>query len=375
MPVLAGGPGRPRETTGAVQRFPVVLDLPSDSMIESGPPEAVEEAASQRADARAARDWPTADRLRGEIEAAGWRVIDAGTAYRLERASPPDVDVGGEIRYGRSDAVPSRLDDPATGVASVVVVASPDRSETERVLEALRATVPDGVDVVLVADGLPNAALVGLTIVADTGGAAKQSGSGGPPFEPRVEPPIELVRTSEPLGHAAALNIGIRRARAPIVVVLDPSVVPRGDVVTPLVEALGAPDVAIAGPFGLRSSDLRHFDEPATADAGAVTATTGVAAIQGYLMAFRRADAVERGPLDEAFRFYRNLDIWWSLVLRDEGEDVAPRRAAVVAGLPLDRGEPRAWVTTPPAVRDRLSKRNFYRILDRFRARPDLASS
>ncbi len=367
MPVLAGGPGRPRETTGAVQRFPVVLHLPSGSMTESGPPEAVEEAASQRADARAARDWPTADRLRDEIEAAGWRVIDAGSAYRLERASPPDVDVGGEIRYGRSDAVPSRLDEPATGVASVVVVASPDRSETERVLEALRATVPDGVDIVLVADGLPNAALVGLTGPAGSVGAATQSVSNGPP--------IELVRTSEPLGHAAAVNIGIRRARAPIVVVLDPSVLPRGDVVTPLVEALAAPDVAIAGPFGLRSGDLRHFDETATADPETGAATTGVAAIQGYLMAFRRGDAVERGPLDEAFRFYRNLDIWWSLVLRDEGEDVPPRRAAVVAGVPLERSEPRAWVTTPPAVRDRLSKRNFYRILDRFRTRRDLASS
>ena len=36
-------------------------------------------------------------------------------------------------------------------------------------------------------------------------------------------------------------------------------------------------------------------------------------------MAFRRLDAAARGPVDEAFRFYRNLDIWWSLVLRDAG--------------------------------------------------------
>ena len=322
-------------------------------MTENAPPEAVEEAASRRADARAAGDWPTADRLRAEIEAAGWRVVDAGTAYRLERASPPDVEVGGEIRYGRSDAVPSRLEEPPTSLASVLVLASPERAETERVLAALRATVPGGVDIVLVADGLSNAAVGGL----------------GDPAPGSAEPPIELVRTSEPLGHAAALNIGIRRARAPIVVVLDPSVLPTGDVVTPLVEALADPGVAIAGPFGLSSADLRHFDETRTpADA------TAAVAVQGYLMAFRRADAAARGPLDEAFRFYRNLDIWWSLVLRDEGEDAAPRRAAVVAGLPIERGEPRAWVTTPPAVRDRLSKRNFYRILDRFRTRPDLAS-
>ena len=312
------------------------------------PPEVIEQAARERSAARAARDWEAADSLRAQIEAAGWRVIDSGTAFRLERANPPDVEVGGEIRYGRSDAVPSRSEEPSTGLASVIVVASPVRAETERALQALQATVPAGVDIVLVADGLSNAAVAGL---------AERDATD--------EAPTELVRTSQPLGHAAALSVGIRRARAPFVVVLDPSVVPQGDVVSPLVEALADPTVAVAGPFGLRSADLRHFEETAESDA---------VAIQGSLMAFRRSDAVARGPLDEAFRFYRNFDIWWSLVLRDEGEGLPPRRAAVVAGLPLERGEPRAWVTTPPAVRDHLSKRNFYRILDRFRSRVDLGS-
>ena len=45
-----------------------------------------------------------------------------------------------------------------------------------------------------------------------------------------------------------------------------------------------------------------------------------------------------------------------------------------VPELPLTRGEPRAWTETPAAERDRLSKRNFYRILDRFRSRMDLAA-
>lgn len=324
-------------------------------MHETGAPPEVAEAASRRSDARAARDWDTADRLRGAIEAAGWRVIDAGMSYRLERASPPDVEVGGEIRYGRSDAVPSRLDEPATGLATVVVVATPDTAETLASVEALRATAPGGVDVVLVADGLSNAAIHGLPRAAAGGDTASVAG--------RV--PVELVRTSEPLGQAAAINIGIRRSRAPVVVLLDPSIAPTGDVVTPLVRALDDPTVAVAGAYGLTSGNLRSFEEATSADA---------AAIQGYLMAFRRSDAATRGPLDEGFRFYRNLDVWWSLVLRDEGEDRPPRRAIVVAGLPAARGEPYAWRTTPAAVRDRLSKRNFYRVLDRFRTRLDLAS-
>jgi hypothetical protein len=309
-------------------------------------PVAIEDAARRRSEARAERDWATADRLRGEIEAAGWRVVDEGIDYRLEPASPPSLEVAGEIRYGRSDAVPSRLDEPPTGVASVVLLASPDAGENRRSLAGLAEAAPAGSDVVVVADGVHDDAAAGL------------------------ESPIghELVRTSSLLGRAAALNIGIRRSRAPVVVVLDPSIVPTGDVITPLVEALADPGVAVAGPFGLVSTDLRRFEEVLAVDHALEAAT-----IEGYLMAFRRTDAAARGPVDEAFRFYRNLDIWWSLVLRDEGEGRTPKRAVVVPGLSLERGEPAAWRSAPAAVRDRLSKRNFYRILDRFRTRLDLA--
>ena len=90
-------------------------------------------------------------------------------------------------------------------------------------------------------------------------------------------------------------------------------------------------------------------------------------------MAFRRSDAADRGPIDEHFRFYRNLDIWWSLVLRDEGEGRVPRRAVAVE-IPVTRHEHRGWTSLAEAERERLSKRNFYRILDRFRARDDLAT-
>jgi cysteinyl-tRNA synthetase len=135
--------------------------------------------------------------------------------------------------------------------------------------------------------------------------------------------------------------------------------------VGPLLAALEDPSVAIAGGWGLVSSDLRKFEDAPPGD---------VDAIEAYLMAFRRADAVERGPVDERFRFYRNLDIWWSLVLRDEGEDRPPRRAVAV-DVPAIRHQHRGWTSVPDDERARLSKRNFYRIIDRFGHRPDLASA
>ena len=318
-------------------------------------PQPVLDAAHARAAARAARDWPAADRLRAEIQAAGWRVVDRGTDFRLEPLHPPDVADGVGIRYGRSDAVPSRLDAPSTCPATVVVVASDQPDDLDRALVALRRHAPGGTQVVVVADAPDAAQAERLPEPAAPGGDK-------PDIEVDVE--VEVVRTSARLGWAAALNIGLRRAAGEVVVVMDTSVEPTGDVVTPLVAALADPEVAVAGAFGLRSADLRRFEEVAAGDA---------AAIEGYLLAVRRADAAAAGPLDEAFRFYRNLDIWWSLVLRDRGEGAPARRATVVAGLPLVRHEHRGWTSVPEAERDRLSKRNFYRVLDRFRERGDLA--
>jgi cysteinyl-tRNA synthetase len=308
-------------------------------------PEEVLSAAHARSAARAARDWAEADRIRDEIEAAGWKVVDRGTDFALEPARPPTIEDGGRVHYGASLDVPSRFDDASVGVASVILVATDWPADLARTLAALRARDPEGTSVVVVADGPSEEqeeALAGLAVEDDG---------------------VEIVRTSQRLGAAAAINAGLRRAIGPVVIVLDTSVEPTGDIVTPLVRALDDPTVGVAGGFGIVSADLRSFEE---APAGEVTA------IEGYAISFRRADAAARGPLDERFRFYRNLDIWWSLVLRDEGESAPPRRALAVA-IPATRHEHRGWSSVPEPERARLSKRNFSRIIDRFGHRKDLA--
>lgn len=319
------------------------------------PPEILA-AAHDRSAARAARDWEKADRIRAEIEAAGWRVVDAGTDFRLEPAHAPDVEDAGRLRYGRSEAVPSRLAEPDEGIATVVAVATDDGSDVMRAIRGVRATAPAGTSMVVVGDGLAPEGLDPLDALV-TG--AESSATAG-----RTALPTELVLTSARLGRGAAWNIGFRRATGRIVVLLDESIEPEADIITPLIHALSDPGVAVAGPFGLASDDLRRFHEVESGPA---------AAIEGYAMAFRRSDAAACGPIDERFQFYRNLDIWWSLVLRDEGPDVAPRRALIVPGLPIVRHAHRAWESTPAPERERLSKRNFYRVLDMFGARQDLA--
>jgi hypothetical protein len=322
-------------------------------------PEEILTAAHDRSAARAAKDWPEADRLRAEIEAAGWKVVDRGTDFALEPAHPPTVEDRGRVRYGSSDAVPSRLEQPAVGIATVVVVATGWPADVERAVAAVERTAPAGTSIVVVADAPDDPADRDALESLESLASAAPAGAGG---DHRAA--IHVVSTSARLGTGAAWNIGIRAATGPVVVILDPSIEPTADIVTPLVRALDDPSAGVVGGFGIASRDLRQF-EPAPA--GDVTA------IEGYAMAFRRSDAATRGPVDERFRFYRNLDIWWSLVLRDEGEGSAQRRAVAI-DLPVLRHEHRGWTSLPDGERDRLSKRNFYRIIDRFGARRDLAA-
>ena len=170
---------------------------------------------------------------------------------------------------------------------------------------------------------------------------------------------LRVVTLDPPLGFGAAVNAGIEAAGGEVVVLFDPGVELKGDAVAPLLAALADPSVAVAGPFGLRGQGtLKEFRE---------SAGPNVDAVEGYCMAFRRADALAAGGFDLRFRFYRMADIEFSFRLRDRGG-----RAVVVPGLAVERHEHRLWESTEPAERDRLSKRNTYRFLDRWRKREDL---
>jgi hypothetical protein len=319
--------------------------MPTDDI-----PPAIRELADARATARRARDWATADRIRGELEEHGWRIVDAATLYTLERALPPDVVVGGVTHHGSSASVPSRLGDAPTGTAGVVLVATDGPAEVARSVAAVRATSP-GAQLVVVANGASDAQAAALTLLET------------------LDPAVEVVWLASRLGHAAALNAGIRRIEAPVVILLGSGIEPRGDLAAALAGALEDPTVAVCGPFGLVSDDLRRFE-------AAPEETVDVDVIDGAAMAFRRADYVARGPIDEHFTLRDHVDTWWSLVLRDQGdddpEDAAPRRAVTVHSVMIER-HPRTDADGPSDdAGDRLAKKQQYRVLKRFATRRDL---
>jgi cysteinyl-tRNA synthetase len=171
---------------------------------------------------------------------------------------------------------------------------------------------------------------------------------------------VEMLPLAEGTGWAAARNAGLRRSRGRIVLAMDGSVEPAGDVLGPLETALADAAIGVCGPFGIVTHDLRQFE-------GSVGPE--VDAIEGYLMGFRRQVLSDVGPFDEKFKWYRTADIEWSFRVKDAG------LRAVVVDVPVVKHEHRMWFETDPADRARWSKRNYYRFLDRFRGRFDLLVS
>ena len=289
------------------------------------PPAEVRQLAEQRAAARRDRDFGTADRLKAMIEQAGWKVVDAGPRYRLEPAHAPNVEVDGVLRYGSSAGVPSRLHEPDEGPLTVVSVATvpPDTSGPAQWIAVL--------------DNEPAELALGY----------------------------ERLLTYGPLGLAAAWNIGLRRALGSVIVVLAPGVTIGPAALSGLASALDDGAVGIVGSAGLTSTDLRLWRPAPAGD---------VEALDAELLCFRRRDAVRRGPLDERFATARFVAIWWSLVLRDEGQD-RPSRRAVALDIELNgRDDKPAGQAAEerPAAEGRQARRDLYRLIDRFGRRFDL---
>jgi cysteinyl-tRNA synthetase len=172
----------------------------------------------------------------------------------------------------------------------------------------------------------------------------------------------ERIRTlafDPPGGFGAAVNAGLEAAAGEAVILFDPGVELKGDVARPLLAALQAPEVGLAGGFGLRGhGTIKHFHEHDGPE---------VDALEGYCMAFRREDAKRLGGFDEKFRFYRIADVEFSFRVRASG-----KKAVVVRGLRLEKHEHRLWEALGEDERERLSKKNFYRFLDRWGEREDL---
>ena len=292
----------------------------------------------ERDELRRKGKYDRADDLKRQIEEAGYGIKDNPHGAHL--IILPSVEVDGTV-YRTTRQVPSLLDEADSCAFSVNILACDSFEETKRCVESV-ARFADGhaVEIVLVDNGSQDELNSWAKVMQ------------------RDDQRLRLVTVARPVGEAEARNVGLKSSRGQYVLLLDSSVELTGDVFAPLGEVLSDSDVGITGLRGLLTEDMRHFEE---------TNEQEVEAIAGLCMAFKRTLLRRAGLFDERYRFPYYMDIDFNFAVRDCG-----KIAVVTPGLPVECHPLAQNAKLSDAERTRLTRRNFYRFLDKWGHRDDL---
>ncbi|HWD43614.1 MAG TPA: glycosyltransferase [Actinomycetota bacterium] len=295
--------------------------------------------------ARERRDFATADAIRDQLRQAGWLVRDTPDGPEVAPAPPYEtVDPA---------ALEPRWEAPDRHDVSVVVHVAGWPEDVARAIRALATHHGHlGYEVLLVADGAGEA----------TGRALEDLA--------REDPRVRVLHLDPAVGFGAAMNLGMGQALGRVLVWLDPHVEATGDLLSPLLAALGRPGAGLAGGWGVTTTSMLEFE----ADDG-----PEVDAIEGYLLAVPRALAA-RVRVDPKDRYYRNADLDYCFAVRALGH---PTNRGTPSGfpepllatrveVPATRHRHRGYHDTDPQERDRASRKNYDRFLGRWKGRTDL---
>jgi len=306
------------------------LDLGAVARERAGAPEPVLAAIADHESARTARDYVQADRLRSRFD--GLRVEDQRSGVLVSRA-----DRRLARRHRRTVASPSELADRRAERAalswSVCVLTREWPDDAARCVRAVLRFMPSNAEVLVLDQGSSEDTKRRLDEMAAR------------------EPRVNVLHADRDLGEGAGRNALLRIARGRSVLQLDPSVELTGPLFPSLERALGD-GAGIVGPWGLRTTDLKHFNEVTDDECDA---------IQGSCQAARRDTLLAVGGFDERYRFYRNLDIAVSYAVRELG-----LRALAVGQEHATRHAHRAWEALSEEEREKRSRKNYDRMYKRF---------
>jgi GT2 family glycosyltransferase len=279
-----------------------------------------------------------ADMLKQRIEDAGFVVKDNPHGAHL--VILPGIEVDGNM-YRTARQLPSLLDEADLCTFSVNIIAQNNIEQVRRCVESvLRFAGTTSIEIILI----DNASQDGLDLWIDA-------------LRLR-EPRLHVLRTTRKMGIAEARNVGIRRSRGRYILLLDPNLELTGDIFTPLAGTLSDSNIGLTGLRGLRTNDLRHFEE---------SQDNEVEVVDSACMAVRRKLLRKAGTFDERYRIPTYMDIDFSFAVRDHGVQAVrtPTLPVTYHALAQEEG-------LSDAERTRLNKRNFYRFLEKWGDRDDL---
>jgi len=292
-------------------------------------PEAVVELARARLAARAAKDWALADQLRNQIAELGFEVLDVADGFEFKLKSPfPIVSRIGDLRKFTDKSFES----------SIAIIADGFIEDLIESVTTAKSHAPETCAILILIAGKPELGSIATLLDNRT----------------------FIAQIQEGVGWGEAANALLKLAPSPYVIIMDPSTRFLGDAVTPTVDALKSGEwTAVGWHGGLVNVDdeWRSVEDKGPGE---------VDVLFSYFMGINRESAIECGGFNARAIYYRNADMEFSLRLRQA------RGNLLQMDLPLEQARHHGYYDTEPTFRDEQSKKNYDRILERFRGKNEI---
>ena len=289
-------------------------------------PDSIRQLAQERLDARAARDFAKADALRQEILQAGYEVLDVadGFEFRIKAsyityAFPRDI----------------RPIDTSDGV-SVAIIIDGFTDDAVETVKSIKAHAQCGIV---------------LLCIGDAGKLVDE-----------MDDHTYLIALNAGASWGEAANALLNKINSKYLILMDPSTRFTGDAIAPVIAELEKGEYAAVGwRGGLINIDdeWRSVDDKGDGE---------VDVLFSYFMALNRAYVLEAGGFNARAIYYRNADIEFSLKLRHAGGRL------LQMPLPLEQGRHHGYHDADREYREVQSKKNYDRILERFRGKSAILS-
>jgi hypothetical protein len=289
-------------------------------------PKSVIELAEARQAARANKDFALADSLRDQIFAAGFEVADVAGGFELtEKARFPVI---AKLRDLKPFSLP-------TNEITVLLVIEDFIADAITCINSIKA------------NSNSNIAILSIGPAGELADVIDQR--------------TALVEIAE-TGWGEAVNALMKNVESKYVIVMDPSTTLTGDAISPVLTKLNQGEfVAVGWKGGLvnLADDWRSTEDKGDGE---------VDVLFSYFMAVDRVAALEVGGFNARAIYYRNADIEFSLKLRHGTGRLLQLQ------LPLEQGRHHGYHDADPAYREVQSKKNYDRILERFRGKEAILS-
>jgi hypothetical protein len=290
-------------------------------------PESVHELARARQAARSERNFALSDTLRDEIAAQGFEVVDVADGYELRpKKRFPTYESTRDIRAINSGKY-------EITVAMIIDGYHEDAVETVKTIKA------------------HSDCAIAMLVIGEPAILAEQ-----------LDARTSLVSLSENFGWGESANALLRNVTSEFIVIMDPSTRFTGDAIAQVLAELKKREfVAVGWRGGLINleDDWRSVDDKGPGE---------VDVLFSYFIAMHREDVLASRGFNNRALFYRNADIEFSLLLRSSNGRLLQME------LPLIQDRHHGYHDSDPEYRDLQSKKNYDRILERFRGKTTILS-